>query len=205
MRSSRRSRTERSRSCSSRKLAGASADTDSPPIRAKTPSVAPNVQRCLRASAHGATSRPVGCELGCGLGAGRSPPALDLRSPRAPTRPPEFARRVTGNARCMDEPPEKSPTEAPEPAGTDPADRSADPDPHHSLNNPVGEPDPTEWPDPYDTRPDPRDPNGNDVAAGRSEQPHTVPGSQSTSEPNPKQDPEAQPWAEGPKRDKVDR
>lgn len=30
-------------------------------------------------------------------------------------------------------------------------------EPHHDLNNPVGEPDPTEWPDPYEKRPDPRD------------------------------------------------
>ena len=65
------------------------------------------------------------------------------------------------------------------------------PDPHHALNTPVGEPDPTEWPDPYDTRPDPRDPEGGEAP---------VPGAQSTSAPHPSQDPEAEPW-EGPKRD----
>lgn len=27
-------------------------------------------------------------------------------------------------------------------------------DPHHELSNPVGEPDPTEFPDPYEQRPD---------------------------------------------------
>jgi hypothetical protein len=64
-------------------------------------------------------------------------------------------------------------------------------DPHHDLNNPVDEPDETEWPDPYDKREDPR---GKD-------QPPT--GSRSTSEPHPSQDPEAEPW-EGPKRDKLD-
>jgi hypothetical protein len=64
-------------------------------------------------------------------------------------------------------------------------------DPHHELNNPVDEPDETEWPDPYDKRKDPRG----------QEQPPT--GSRSTSEPHPSQDPEAEPW-EGPKRDKVD-
>ena len=31
-------------------------------------------------------------------------------------------------------------------------------DPHHALNEPASDPDPTEWPDPYDKRPDPRDP-----------------------------------------------
>jgi hypothetical protein len=70
-------------------------------------------------------------------------------------------------------------------------DRSKDPEPHHALNNPVGEPDETEWPDPYEQRPDPRD------------EEHPPTGSTSTSEPHPAQDPEAEPW-EGPKRDRVD-
>ena len=70
-------------------------------------------------------------------------------------------------------------------------DRSKDPSPHHALNTPVGEPDPTEWPDPYEERPDPRDED------------HPPTGSTSTSEPHPAQDPEAEPW-EGPKRDRVD-
>jgi hypothetical protein len=40
-------------------------------------------------------------------------------------------------------------------------------DPHHELNNPVtDEPDLTEYPDPYETRPDPKDPDNPDVAAG---------------------------------------
>jgi hypothetical protein len=65
-----------------------------------------------------------------------------------------------------------------------------DRDPHHALNNPVGDPDPTEWPDPYDKRPDPRDP------ADPGEEPfgddaHPATGSTSTSEPHPSQDPEA--------------
>lgn len=89
----------------------------------------------------------------------------------------------------------------PGPPGNDPEDRRHDRDPHHVLNNPVGEPDPTEWPDPYDQRDDPRDPAG---AGEFGEQPHTPTGAQSTSEPNAKQDPEAEPWAEGPKRDKLD-
>ena len=100
----------------------------------------------------------------------------------------------------MTERAEKPASGFPEPPGKDPEDRTSDPEPHHALNNPVGEPDPTEWPDPYERRPDPRDPVGDGTA-----EPHTVPGSISTSEPNPKQDPEAQPWAEGPKRDKIDR
>jgi len=74
---------------------------------------------------------------------------------------------------------------------TGPGDRSRDPDPHHSLNNPVGEPDETEWPDPYEQREDPR---GED---------HPPTGSTSTSEPHPGQDPEAEP-SEAPERDKLD-
>jgi hypothetical protein len=73
----------------------------------------------------------------------------------------------------------------------DRGDRSADDEAHHALSNPVGEPDETEWPDPYEQREDPRE-------AG---DPTT--GSTSTSEPHPSQDPEAEPW-EGPKRDKLD-
>lgn len=87
---------------------------------------------------------------------------------------------------------DKPPSGFPEPAGEDLEERSADRDPHHSLNNPVGEPDPTEWPDPYEARDDPRE------AADPTTQ------ATSTSEPHPSQDPEAEPW-EGPKRDHVDR
>jgi hypothetical protein len=71
------------------------------------------------------------------------------------------------------------------------ASRMPERDPHHDLNNPVGEPDETEWPDPYDKREDPR------------EEGHPPTGSRSTSEPHPSEDPEAEPW-EGPKRDKMD-
>jgi hypothetical protein len=64
-------------------------------------------------------------------------------------------------------------------------------DPHHALNNPVGEPDETEWPDPYERREDPRDED------------HPQTGSTSTSEPHPSDDPEAEP-SEPPERDKLD-
>lgn len=90
----------------------------------------------------------------------------------------------------------------PEPPGKDPEDRTRDAEPHHVLNNPVGEPDPTEWPDPYEQREDPRDPPDPDHAPFGAEA-HPQTGSTSTSEPHPAQDPEAEPW-EGPKRDKVD-
>src|SRR5437763_16816215 len=97
----------------------------------------------------------------------------------------------------------ETPSGFPEPPGKDPGDRSREPDPHHALNNPASDPDPTEWPDPYDKREDPRDPPDPDGAPS-GEVAHPQTGSTSTSEPNPKQDPEAEPWAEGPKRDKLD-
>lgn len=92
-----------------------------------------------------------------------------------------------------------------EPAAPDP--RSAPPgeegrDPHHVLNNPVGEPDPTEWPDPYDRRPDPRFP-ARDPLAGEAEEVHTPEGALSTSEPHPDQDIEES-RSQSLKRDKLD-
>jgi hypothetical protein len=90
----------------------------------------------------------------------------------------------------------------PETPGTDPGDRSEDPEPHHALNTPVGEPDPTEWPDPYEEREDPRDPPDPDDAPF-GEEAHPASGSKSTSEPHPDADIEA-PDANPPQRDKLD-
>lgn len=60
-------------------------------------------------------------------------------------------------------------------------------DPHHELNNPVGEPDPTEWPDPYEKRPDPRAP------AGEGEDPPAPsPAPPSTSDPAPERNPDVE-------------
>ena len=75
-------------------------------------------------------------------------------------------------------------------------------EPHHELGNPARDPDPTEWPDPYEKRPDPKDPPDPDHEPF-GEDPHPAPGSTSTSEPHPSQDPEAPDW-EGPKREKLD-
>src|SRR3954471_19006234 len=88
------------------------------------------------------------------------------------------------------------------PGKTGPGDISGDSEPHHALNNPVGEADETEWPDPYERRDDPRAPPDPDEKPF-GEEPHPQTGSTSTSEPHPAQDPEAEPW-EGPKRDKID-
>ena len=95
---------------------------------------------------------------------------------------------------------DKPPTGIRETPGVDPGDRSRDPSPHHALNNPVEEPDPTEWPDPYEQREDPLEP-AEDAAFG--DEPHPPAGSTSTSQPHPSDDPEVDEW-EGPKRDKLD-
>jgi hypothetical protein len=95
---------------------------------------------------------------------------------------------------------------APEPTGTDappkpdaePGDRSRGGDPHHALNNPVVDPDPTEWPDPYEKRSDPLDPPDPD-GAPFGEEPHVPPGTRSTSEPHHDEDPEAGESANAPK------
>jgi hypothetical protein len=91
----------------------------------------------------------------------------------------------------------------PEPPGKDPGKIADDPEPHHVLNNPVDEPDPTEWPDPYDKREDPRDPDDPDDEPF-GEEPHPPPGSISTSEPHPSKDPEAGDRWNGPKRENLD-
>jgi hypothetical protein len=44
----------------------------------------------------------------------------------------------------------------PEPPGKDPGDVSRERSRYAALNTPVGEPDPAQWPDPYDRRDDPR-------------------------------------------------
>ena len=75
-------------------------------------------------------------------------------------------------------------------------------DAHHELNNPATDPDPTEWPDPYEKRPDPRDPSGPD-AQPFGDEVHAPTGATSTSEPHPDQDIEAGP-SKPQQRDKLD-
>jgi hypothetical protein len=85
----------------------------------------------------------------------------------------------------------------------EPGDRSHDKEPHHALNNPVADPDETEYPDPFEKRDDPRDPVDPD-GAPFGEEPHPQVGSESTSEPPPAQDPEVGDLAKPPKRDNLD-
>jgi hypothetical protein len=73
------------------------------------------------------------------------------------------------------------------------------PDPHHTLNQPASDPSADEWPDPYERRPDPRAPYDEDEGP-----PAPASGAVSTSEPHPRDDPEAYP-VEAPEREKLDR
>jgi hypothetical protein len=65
-------------------------------------------------------------------------------------------------------------------------------DVHDALNEPATDPDPTEWPDPYDKRPDPRDPDADDPFMDFGDV-HTPTGATSTSEPHHEVDPEVDP------------
>lgn len=92
----------------------------------------------------------------------------------------------------------------PKPApGAEPGDQRGGKDPHHALNNPVADPDPTEYPDPFDKREDPRDPADPDGAPFGAEA-HPQTGAQSSSEPPPAQDPEVGDRAKPPRRENLD-
>jgi hypothetical protein len=91
---------------------------------------------------------------------------------------------------------ERPPRETDQPPGRDPDEER---DAHSALNNPAEDPDPTEWPDPYDRRPDPRFP----PEAREGEAPHTPEGALSTSEPHPDEDVEDS-AREALERDKLD-
>ncbi|MGA2928080.1 MAG: hypothetical protein ABSG43_19210, partial [Solirubrobacteraceae bacterium] len=86
--------------------------------------------------------------------------------------------------------------------GEDPGDQSTDREPKHALNNPAVDPDPTELPDPYDKREDPRGPDAVDSELLRQPS-HSPTAALSTSEPHRSQDPEAVP-SHAPPGDKLD-
>jgi hypothetical protein len=65
-------------------------------------------------------------------------------------------------------------------------------DVHDALNEAATGPDPTEWPDPYDKRPDPRDP-GTGAAGMDFGDAHTPTGATSTSAPQHEVDLEVDP------------
>jgi hypothetical protein len=100
-------------------------------------------------------------------------------------------------------PPATTGTDAPTIPGAEPGDQRGGKDPHHSLNNPVRDPDMTEYPDPFDKREDPLDPVDPD-GAPFGEEPHPPTNAASTSEPPLSQDPEVGDRAKPPRRDNLD-
>jgi hypothetical protein len=100
-------------------------------------------------------------------------------------------------------PPKTTGTDAPPKPEVEPGNITGGKDPHHALNNPVvDDPDMTEYPDPYDTREDPRDPADADAVFG--EAPHPPTNAESTSEPPLAQDPEVPDGGKPPRRDNLD-
>ena len=117
-------------------------------------------------------------------------------------KPPKPASDKAKPAKAKAAPKPKTAAAKPKP-DTEPGNRSHDKGPHQALNNPVGEPDETEYPDPYETRPDPRDPVDPD-GAPFGEEPHPATGSESTSEPPLENDPEQPEGGRPPRRENLD-
>jgi hypothetical protein len=115
-----------------------------------------------------------------------------MSGPHPTGRPPDHPRDVEHDQSGQ---PETAPAGTPasgfpEPPGKDPGDVSREPSPYAALNTPVGEPDETEWPDPYDRREDPRAPAEEMVFPGDGRS-HTPVGATTTSEPHAADDIEA--------------
>jgi hypothetical protein len=144
-----------------------------------------------------------------------APPGAKAKEPKAdkpkepkdekpkPPKPPKAEKPK----RAKDEEPKPPKAEPPKPLDrgsvAEPGDISGDEEPHHALNAPVGDPDPTEWPDPFEKRDDPRDPPDPDHEPFGAE-PHPQAGAESTSEPHPAEDPEAGDRAKPPNRENLD-
>ncbi|HEX4304497.1 MAG TPA: hypothetical protein VHZ54_00530 [Solirubrobacterales bacterium] len=95
----------------------------------------------------GAEKKPVPKPKAAKPKAARAKPPKPKAAPK-PKAKPKAARapKTTG----IDAPPKPE---------VEPGNQTGGKDPHHALNNPVvDDPDLTEYPDPYDTREDPRDP-----------------------------------------------
>jgi hypothetical protein len=154
---------------------------------AETPTVASGAERK-------ATSAPKAAKPKAARSKSTKPKAGARKAAKAAPKP---------KAGAAGKPPKTTGTDAPPKPEFEPGNISGDKEPHHVLNNPVVDPDETEYPDPFEKREDPRDPVDPD---GRpfGEEPHAPTGAVSTSEPRPKQDIEAGDRAEPPKRENLD-
>ena len=135
----------------------------------------------------------------------KAPPKPKAAKPKAAKPKPKAASKPKAAPKPDSDkakPPKPKAAPKPKPVA-EPGDRSLDKGPHQALNNPVGEPDETEYPDPYETRPDPRDPADPD-GAPFGEEPHPATGSESTSEPPVENDPEHPEGGRPPRRENLD-
>jgi hypothetical protein len=177
------------------------AETPTAPPAAKAPKPA---RAPKKAAATPAAPEPAPKQAADAPAAPEPAPKKAAAAPAAPEPAPiEPADAPDAPAPTTAEPPHTTGTDAPPKPAAEPGDISKDKEPHHALNNPVGDPDPTEWPDPYEKRDDPRDPSDPDGEPFGAE-PHPATGAESTSEPHPGDDPEAGDRAAPPKRDKLD-
>jgi hypothetical protein len=141
----------------------------------------------------------------------KAPPKPKPGKPKAAKPKPKAAPKPKAPKPDSDKPkpPKPKATPKPKPAAekskpaAEPGDRSHDKGPHQALNNPVEDPDETEYPDPYEKRPDPRDPVDPD-GAPFGEEPHPATGSESTSEPPVENDPEHPEGGRPPRRENLD-
>jgi hypothetical protein len=141
----------------------------------------------------------------------KAPPKPKPGKPKAAKPKPKAAPKPKAPKPDSDKakPPKPKAAPIPKPAAekskpaAEPGDRSHDKGPHQALNNPVEDPDETEYPDPYEKRPDPRDPVDPD-GAPFGEEPHPATGSESTSEPPVENDPEHPEGGRPPRRENLD-
>jgi hypothetical protein len=131
-------------------------------------------------------------------------PAADKAKPPKTKAAPKPDSGKTKPQKPKAAPKPKAAKAAPSRSKTGPGDISVDREhPHRALSNPVGDPDETEYPDPYETRPDPRGP-GDPDGAPFGEEPHPMVGAESTSEPPLEDDPEHPEGGRPPRRENLD-
>jgi hypothetical protein len=126
-----------------------------------------------------------------------------VESKPKPAAKPKAPAKAKPKAKAVAKPPKTTGTDAPPKPSVEPGNISGDKEPHHALNNPVRDPDETEYPDPFEKRDDPRDPVDPD-GEPFGEEPHPATGSESTSEPPLSQDPTVSDGGRPPKRDMLD-
>jgi hypothetical protein len=173
-------------------LADAEADAKVVPIAKEK---APSKPKPAKPKAPKAAPKPKAAKPDAGKAKPPKPKADDAKPPK-----PKADKAKPAKPKAA---PKPKPAAEKSKADTGPGDRSHDKGPHQALNNPVGEPDETEYPDPYETRPDPRDPVDPD-GAPFGDEPHPVVGSESTSEPPIEDDPEHPEGGRPPRRENLD-